>query len=286
MLESIVLAAVLLMIAPANREVGPPGLVIAATTNVQNEVTAALNLRDIEHYVVAELIRHRVENVVPASSLARSQASHPADTYQLEFSIEQAEEAWRPRWNWTEKRYVDDDVLHLELSIAVIRTRDGVIVGGMYDIHDYRGEDYGPFSTPQAVRAAVYKAASKLADEFVLTATQGEFGERIRTIQRADTPADLVNDWSELSSDWKFATAVLAVFVFILLLGLAIRIVYAVFHITYCILVPRSLRLAPALPPRIVLAPPRTARRNMVVEAEPGPDAEEAEEEEESPSRE
>jgi hypothetical protein len=283
MLESIVLAAVLLMIAPANRDLGSPGLVVTATSSVHNEVASALNLRDIEHYVVAELIHHRVENVVPASSLASSLSSLPADTYQIEFSIEQAEEAWRPRWNWTEQRYVDDDVLHLELSITLIRTRDGVIVGGLYDIHDYRAEDFGSFSTPQAVRAAAYKAASKLADDFVLASTQGEFGERLRTIQRADTPADVVNDWSELSADWKFATALIAVVVFILLLGLAIRIVYAILHITYCILVPQSLRPAPALPPPVLYAP-RPPRKPMpVVEAEPEP---EEEEEEESPSRE
>src|SRR5947208_1903005 len=35
---------------------GPPPLSIAATAHVRDETTAALNMSDLEHYIVAELI--------------------------------------------------------------------------------------------------------------------------------------------------------------------------------------------------------------------------------------
>jgi len=60
------------------------------------------------------------------------------DAYALALSIEQLEEAWRPRWDWSERRYVDDDLLHVEMSLTLVRTQDDATVGGLYDIHDYR----------------------------------------------------------------------------------------------------------------------------------------------------
>jgi hypothetical protein len=59
-------------------------------------------------------------------------------------------------------------VLHVEVSIALKPTDgEGGAIGGLYDIHDYRAEDFGCFSRPQAVRGALYKAAADLTDEFV-----------------------------------------------------------------------------------------------------------------------
>ena len=118
--------------------------------------------RDLDHFLVHELIRRRVETVVPASSAEDLDSGDIPDVYTLTLSIEQLEEAWRPRWNWGGSRYVDDDVLHLEVSVALAHGGDDASVGGLYDIHDYRAEDYGPFSQAQAVRAVVYEETSKL----------------------------------------------------------------------------------------------------------------------------
>lgn len=161
-------------------------------------------------------------------------------------------------------------------------------------MRDFRAEDYGDFSTPQAVRGAAYKAAADLVDEFILAASGGEFGDGLRTIQRPETPADVVHEWGELSTEWKIACVIGAVFAFILALGLAIRLVCAVARLIYVILVPRSLRNEPALPPApapVVVYPPNppvaaanpARRRNPEpdVEIDP-PEAEEEEDEEEA----
>jgi len=260
----------------ANHGPGPPALVVAATSEVNNNVTGNLNFRDLEHYLVAEFLSRRVENVVPLSTLERSQTPPHPGSYIVEFSIEEADTAVRPRWDWTERRFTDDGILHLEVSLTLRRARDDAVVGGLYEIHDYRAQDYGNFSTPQAVRGATYQAAASLLDEFVQAASHGEFGEALATIERPDTLYDLVHDWTELSPESKVATAALTLVAAIVALGIAIRIILAVLRLIYKILVPSDLRPPVAEPyPRLqpVLAPIRARESEE--------DDEEEEEEEE-----
>ncbi len=283
-----------LLATPANHGPGPPQLVVAANSQVENDVTAALDFRDLEHYLVFELQSVRVDNVVPASTLERSENDPaPAGGYLLEFFIEEAEIAVRPRWNWSEERFTDDPILHLEVSLTL--TRDEKTLGRLYDIHDYRAKDYGAFASPHAVRGATYHAAANLVDKFVRGALNGEFGGALASIARSDTPADLLHDWNELSPRPKLVTAVFAVLIGVLVLGLAIRLVYAILQLTYRILVPRRFRepavrsYAPLRP--VFTANPDRSAPKLVAEAATDEEQDEDEEkedeqEEESSSRE
>jgi hypothetical protein len=38
--------------------------------------------------------------------------------------IDEAEIAQRPTWSWMENRFLDDQILHLELSLSVTRLQD------------------------------------------------------------------------------------------------------------------------------------------------------------------
>ena len=142
----------------------------------------------------------------------------------------------------------------MEVSLALSRAGGQETVGGLYDIHDYRAGEFGSFSSPQSVRAVVYRAATALTDEFVRSASNGEFGRNLSQIQRPATPDDLVNSWDELSGEWKVASAIVAVFFAVLALGLAIWMLLCVVQFIYWLCVPGWLRQ-----PRTYL-PPRAAR--------------------------
>jgi hypothetical protein len=90
----------------------PPLLQVEAASSVEGDIAAAVNVRDIERFVVAELIRRRVVIVVPSSSAEDLDTSDAPAVYLLTLSIEQMEQAWRPQWNWAERRYMDDEQLH------------------------------------------------------------------------------------------------------------------------------------------------------------------------------
>ncbi len=276
-----ILLASLLLVAPAIQGPGPPGIVVIATTAIRDQANAALDLRDLEHYLVQCLIDRRVEKVVAASSVAR-QITHSADSYLLELSIDEAERAARPRWQWTEHRFRDDAILHLELSVTVTRLKDSAIVGGLYDTRDFRAEDYGDFSRPEAVRGATYEAAADLMDDFVLAASTGYFGPGLTSIKRPEAPPDLLHNWGKLPPDWKVFSVFAVVFVFIVALGIAVRLAYALARLIFWVLVPPGLRRKPVVPlaeeedyvpPR--LPKPRRRRPPPEIELDPPEDEEE-----------
>jgi hypothetical protein len=220
--------------------VSSPLLLVSVTANESSAPASALDLDDLEHFVVSRLTDERVVLVLPASSVELGEGED-TDIHVLEFSVEQLEEAARPRWDWIQHAYVDDDVLHVEMTFALKHAAPDVRpIGGLYFIRDYRADDYGSFSRPQAVRAVVYEAAANLTDEFVRAAANGEFGESFRSIQRPAAPSDFVAEWQELSPGWKLTSTVTALVVMLLLIGLMIRILFGMARVFYYVLVPRS----------------------------------------------
>lgn len=237
-----------------------PLLVVKAVANDSAGPTQVVDLRDLERYIVATLIRDRVGLVLPASSMGRDDIAS-ADAFVLEFTVEQLEEAWRPRWEWSRQAYGDEDVLHVEVSIALKPTDgEGGAIGGLYDIHDYRAEDFGSFSRPQAVRGALYKAAADLTDEFVRAAMEGEMGEKFSAIQHPTTLADLERDWDELSFEWKFTSAAAGAFIGLLLLSVAMHLLVTIARLANCIVVPPSLRNQPEYLPPVSVRSPLSSR--------------------------
>ena len=236
-------------VSPTATDAKSPFLIIEAATNVEGGIGSAFDVRDLEHFVVAQFLRQRVEGVVPSSSAEDLQPGDGSDVYVLTLTVEQLEEASRPRWDWADRRYVDEEMLHLEVSLVLTHGEGGATVGTLHDIRDYRAEDFGSFAQPQAVRAVVYQAATKLADRFVSAASNGGFGETLRSIQRSETPADLVNDWQELPLEWKLLSAMAAALLFVFLFGISVRFLLFASRLASCVLLPRGRR-----PPAYVLA--------------------------------
>ena len=140
----------------------PPLLIVRATVGVSTEPAQAIDARDLEHYLVSILIDERVGMVIPASSVDPKD-SDIAGAYVLDLAVEELDESQRPGWDWGDGAYVDDNVLHVEVSLALGKAGDeNEATAGLYDIHDYRAAEFGPFSRPQSVRAAVYKAAASI----------------------------------------------------------------------------------------------------------------------------
>lgn len=229
-------------VAPSAIDTQPPFLIVGVEINVESDVASAINVRDLEHFVVAQLLASRVERVLPSSSVGEIE---PTEAYVLTLTIEQLEEASRPRWKWSDRRYVDDDMLHLELSLTLTRA-DGAIAGCLRDIRDYRAEDFGRFTEVEPVRAVVFQGAVKLTNRFVSAATEGDFGEALRSIQRSETPADFINDWQELPLEWKFLSVVAAGLLSIFLAGIFVHLLFIASRVASFVLFPRGLHRQPA----------------------------------------
>lgn len=156
--------------------------------------------------------------------------------------------AKRPQWDWGECAYLEDEVLHVEVSLALERAGDEDEAAALYNIRDYRAEDLGPFSRPKSVRAAVYRAASGIAHNFVSAASRGKFGEEFRSIRRPLSSDDLRREWAGLWPQCKAVAAAVGALMLGCMLGLALRTVLLFLRLLYCIAVPRSLRPPSYLP--------------------------------------
>ena len=149
-------------------------LAVSVTALDDNKIAEAFDLRDLEHFIVSKL-KHVQVVAVPFTSIQDSLESDEG-VYMVDIGIDEAEIAQRPKWTWTEQRFRDDEILHLELSLSVTRLRDNASLGNLNHSYDYRADDYGRFSSPQAVRGAIYEAVAALSLEFATGVEHGDFG--------------------------------------------------------------------------------------------------------------
>ncbi len=87
--------------------------------------------------------------------------------------------------------------------------------------------DYGVFSSPQAIRGAVYESLSTVASHFASALEQGDLGGEVQAFQHPFAPDDVLEAWTELSLEWKLGFALSALVASIVLLGLMSRALYA-----------------------------------------------------------
>ena len=223
-----------------------PLLLVRATVGVSTDPARAIDARDLERYIVSILRDERIGQVVPFSSVDLKE-SDVADAYILDVTVEELDLAQRPRWDWSDGAYVDDNVLHVEVSLALGKMGDeDEAIAGLYDIHDYRALEFGSFSRPQSVRAAVFQAAASIEGDFLDASAQGEFGENFR---RPSWPTDLLKVWNQLSPLWKAIGAFAGGLILACVLGLSFRMILLFVRLLYYIAVPRSLRPPSYLPP-------------------------------------
>ncbi len=228
-LASIVLTSFTPALAGDNTQQSEPEklLAVSVTITPQNAVSEALNARDLEHFVVSDLKRHRIASV-PDSSVEDTLDTDDG-VYALDLFIDQAEIAQRPRWDWVDRRYRDDEILHLELSLVVTRLSDREQLGSLNLYRDYRAEDYGRFSSPQAVRGAVYEAVTDLSSQFADGVSKGDFGAEIGTFQHPFAPADAYDLWQESSPREKVLSGLVIVVTLVVSIAIACAIFGAFF---------------------------------------------------------
>ena len=197
-------------------------LAVSVTAADENKVAEVLNLPDLEHFLVSELKRKRFA----AIALTSIQGSLEDDesVYVVEVGIDQAEIAQRPVWNWMDKRFLDDEILHLELSLSVTRLKDGESLGSLYHSYDYRAEDYGRFSSPQAIRGAVYEAVAAMSSNFATAIERGDFGGDLESFQHSFAPQDALDLFSQLPTGLEVLLLLVTFLGFVLILGLAYRL--------------------------------------------------------------
>lgn len=126
-------------------------LAVSVIAPDDNQIAQALDAKDLERFFVSELKPGRI-TALPLTSI--DDPEEIEGLYVLEVSIDQADTAQRPIWNWVDKRYRDDEILHLELSLSVTRFSDKSL-GSLYYSRDYRAADYGIFSAPGDPRSRV-----------------------------------------------------------------------------------------------------------------------------------
>lgn len=87
----------------------------------------------------------------------------------------------------------------------------------IHDIRDFRAEECGRLSSPQALRSAIYEAASTLTEDFLKLAGEGELGDGLRDIQRPYTSEDALAELEGPPAKKKSAITVLIMALAILL---------------------------------------------------------------------
>ncbi|MDT8067965.1 MAG: hypothetical protein ROO76_07325 [Terriglobia bacterium] len=202
-------------------------LAVSVTITPQNAVAEALDARDLEHFVVTDLKRHRISSV-PDSSVEDTLDSDDG-VYAVDLFIDQAEIAQRPRWDWFDHQYRDDEILHLELSLVVTRLSDREQLGSLNLYRDYQAEEYGRFLSPQAVRGAVYEAVTNLSAQFSDGVSKGDFGAEIGNFQHPFAPADAFDLWHESSLGEKVLSGLVIVVTLVVSIALACAIFGAFF---------------------------------------------------------
>lgn len=208
---------------PANPEA--PFLVVRVTDKVASDITGALDMRDLERYVVSEFIRRRIENVLPFTSVKDHTVDSSEDLIRVEVTLDQADVATRPLWSFSDGRYKDDEILHVEFSMEVTPGGDPESAVGFHDMRDFRAAEYGHFSSPQALRGAIYEAASTLTEDFAKLAQEGELGDQFRDIQRPYTFKDALAELQGPPTARKLALAGGAVVVLVVFFLLLIRVI-------------------------------------------------------------
>ena len=275
-----IVALLLLGIATALADESPPvqlaekTLVVSITAADRNTVAQALDLRDLEHFAVSELKRRRLAAI--AFTSVEESLESTEGPYAAEIGIDQADIAERPKWNRLDQRFLDDEILHLELSLSVTRLADGENLGSLFHAYDYRAEDYGRFSSPQAVRGAAYEAVAALMSDFAAGVERGDFGGDLQQFQHPFALQDALDLFSQLSTAAKVGLVVLVLLLVVLCLGLTFRLLDALLGL----FVPRR----PAPQVVIVRQESRFGRRKMsaVLDApDPEPDEDAGTDEEE-----
>ena len=222
-----VVAALLLCTAPAYGDQSPPPnqqekfFAVSLTATDESKVVQALDLLDLEHFAVSELKDRRIS----AAAFTSVEDSLDSDegVYIVEVGIDEAAIAERPDWSWMEQRFRDDEILHLELSLSVTRSEDAETLGTLYRTYDYRAEDYGHFSSPQAIRGAVYKAVSALTLAFAVGIVRGDFGSDLDAFHHPFSAQDAFELWDDFSTLAKVGLVFGALLLFVLLLALVLR---------------------------------------------------------------
>lgn len=197
-----------------------PFLVVRVTDKVANDISSALDTKDLERYVVSELIRRRIDNVIPFTSAKDRLVDGSEGLVLIDVSLDQADITDRPLWVFSDGRYKDDQILHIEFSVELTPQGDPESAVGFHDMRDFRAAEYGHFSSPQAIKGATYEAVSDLADDFLKLAQEGELGDQFRDMQRPYTFRDAVSELEGPPTARKLAIAggVLVVFVVFFLL--------------------------------------------------------------------
>ncbi len=103
------------------------------------------------------------------------------------------------------------------MSLVVKRIQDDKHLGELYGFQDYRAEDYGRFFLRQAIRGAVYKAATALVANFATASEEDEFGAELEKLRDPFTPADLLALWA---AGPRFLLGIIALLLFLTLLVL------------------------------------------------------------------
>jgi hypothetical protein len=202
----------------------PPGKILAVSVMAPDDskIAETLDTRDLEHVLVARLKRNRISAI--AFTSIEEILDSDEGVYVIDVGIDQADIAQRPQWSWLDKRFRDEEILHLELSLTVTRLENGEALGYLYRSYDYSAEEYGQFSSPQAMRGAVYESIGALASDFVAGVERGDFGSELDSFRHAFTLEDAFDQWSELSVGLKVALMFVAVLLFILLAAFAYNV--------------------------------------------------------------
>lgn len=217
--------AFILLASSASFADGPPEmeparriLAVSVTAPNENPVLKSVDMRDLEHYFVAELQQRRID--ATAFTSLQEQDSN-AGLYVIDISIDQADVAKRPEWQWWEHRFQDVALLHVEYTLTLTRLEDDKTLGDFHYARDYRGEKFGSFSSPNAIGGAVYESLEALSTAFADSVERGDYGSEITSFQHEFSLADISYFWEQRTFPMKvfigftLCLALLAFFAFL-----------------------------------------------------------------------
>jgi hypothetical protein len=186
------------------------------------KIAENLDTRDLEHVLVSRLKRNRFSAL--AFTSIEDTLESDEGVFLIDVGIAQADIAQRPRWSWPDDRFRDKEILHLELALTVTRLEGAESLGTFYRSYDYSAEEYGRFSSPQAIRGAVYESIGNVASDFAASVGRGDFGSELDPFRHAFTLEDMLDEWSELSVGAKVTLVFVAVLFFVLLAAFAFQV--------------------------------------------------------------
>jgi hypothetical protein len=163
-------------------EKSKPILIVWAHTDIPDQGASTLDLMDLERYFVDQLIRRRIENVVPYTTANTSNLS--PNVYLLDLSVKAMHPAVRSVWNQEANEYQSRDIFDVELSLAVKHRQSDRDLGTTGARYEHWFTNHYESQQVTEKRVAIYTAANELADRFTQEAAAGQFSETLRSIQR------------------------------------------------------------------------------------------------------